>query len=302
MESGTHVALSRNRHCGRKASLGGHGDYTQADSQWENNRYKVTIHGCLKLCGGGWSRMHGSAAATVCFQCTFTTPKGNPTSLKQPPPPFFPPSHGPICLPAVSVLDGSATWHHTQLGPSLSGLSLKSSKRQHASTCPPLSSGGTGPRTTFNLLSLYHFSSPTVSPGRPRIMACGWCSETPVGCTSGSGRGGSHLGDMVTSPSYLKPVQAEEFPQPVPKVQGRPGCGDRASLSICTHGTAFALGRCGGWLLLVLFILPLLVVDVPCVVVIPNHCEVLQEPAHPLGGSHLGSASDGLEGRGRICT
>lgn len=166
MESGTHVALSRNRHCGRKASLGGHGDYTQADSQWENNRYKVTIHGCLKLCGGGWSRMHGSAAATVCFQCTFTTPKGNPTSLKQPPPPFFPPSHGPICLPAVSVLDGSATWHHTQLGPSLTGLSLKSSKRQHASTCPPLSSGGTGPGTTFNLLSLYHFSSPTVSPGQ----------------------------------------------------------------------------------------------------------------------------------------
>lgn len=43
----THVALSR------KASLGGRGDYTQADSQWENNRYKVTMAAYSSVAVGG---------------------------------------------------------------------------------------------------------------------------------------------------------------------------------------------------------------------------------------------------------
>lgn len=53
--------------------------------------------------------------------------------------------------------------------------------------------------------------------------------------------GGSHLRDLATSLSYLKPVGTEEFPQPGPEVQGWPGRGDRASLGICTSSTALAL-------------------------------------------------------------
>lgn len=297
------MALSRSRHCGRKASLGGLGDYTQADSQWENSQYKVTI-GCLKL--WRWVELQGPAAATVYFQCIFTTRKEIPSlSSSRPLHSFLPPT-APICLPGCeySVQFSYLVPHTTGTFPVWPIKSYFLSKRQHASTCPPLSCPPEGQAPGRPLtFSLFIISPPPLSVQvRPRSMACGRCSETPVGCTSGSGRGGSHLGDMVTSPSYLKPVRAEEFPQPAPKVQGRPGCGDRASLSICTHGTAFALARCGGWLLLILFVLPLLVVDVPCVVVVPSHCEVLQEPAHPLGGSHLGSASDGLEGWGRTCT
>lgn len=105
-------------------------------------------------------------------------------------------------------------------------------------------------------------------------------------------------------PSYLKSVRAEELPQQGSEVESDPGRGPRgrggsASLTCDWCGLLLLLLL---WLLLVilLLILPLLVVDVPGLVVVPDHCEVLQKLAHPLASS-LGPAGDCLrEGKREV--